>query len=164
MKETFFKKMPWWLTYPTLVVFAFSIFATWTYFYVPRMIFAEAQGLPRPFEGNISYIEWNCLCSGSIMWTITPTTAWGLETQGPSINIMYYWAADAFSHILGGILDLPIPGPRIYMNYMVFTEGDQVLLGNYFPMSVPCVAYVGSACSVTGYAQGVSIGVGTSLY
>lgn len=139
------------------------IFATvaWGYAYALR---AHAVVRPIPFEGRIVNIEYNCLCSGSIMLTVEPKLESSVARQGPQTTIMYYWAADALSRILGEIIDFPFPGPRIYMFYQIFYTGNQTLLGLYYPQPVPCIAYVGTACSETGEAQGVLIGVGTSLY
>lgn len=161
MKIVLTKKMPWWVTYPVLVTFSLTVVYTWGFFYVPR---ALGVVFPVGFEGTLDYVEYNCLCSGSIMLTVTPTSPASVARQGPQTNIMYYWAADAFSQIGGEIVDFPLPGPRIFPFYMIFTPGSQKLLGLYYPMSVPCVAYVGTACSITGYAQGVLILVGTSIY
>lgn len=155
MKQFLNKRITPWVTYPILALFSFTVVWTASYFYVPR---ALGFVFPRPFEGNISYVQYNCLCSGSIMLTITPTTASGLSNQGPQLNLMYYWAADALSRFVD------IPGPRIYAFWQIFYPGDQKLLGMYYPTQVPCVAYVGTACSIAGYAQGVLMTTGTSLY
>lgn len=149
------KKVNPWLSYPILALFSFTIVWFWGYFYIPK---ALAVVLPRPFEGKISRIEYNCLCSGSILLYITPTTASGEIAQGPELPLMYYWAADAISQLVD------IPGPRIYAFWQIFYPGSQKLLGMYYPYSAPCVAYVGNGCSVNGYSYGVLMTTGTSLY
>ncbi|HXK39788.1 MAG TPA: hypothetical protein VJ837_03070 [Candidatus Paceibacterota bacterium] len=161
MKNIFSKPVPLWITYPVLVIFALSVVGTGAYFYVPKAI---AQWFP-PFEGRITYVEYNCLCSGSIMLTIVASTPSGLQNQPQPLNLMYYWAADALGKIAGELFaGFPFPIPTIFPFYMIFNPGEQRLLGLYAPGGVPCVAYVGSACSITQYADGILLFVGTSLY
>jgi hypothetical protein len=154
-KDFLLKKISPWITYPVLVLFSFTIVWAGSYYYVPKALGAV---FPRPFEGSITQIQYNCLCSGSIMLTIRPNTPSGLANQGPQLNLMYYWAADAVSRFVD------IPGPRIYAFWQIFYPGSAKLLGTYYPSPVPCIAYVGTACTVTGMAQGVLMMTGTSLY
>lgn len=159
-KEHLNKKISWWITYPVLIVFSLVVFGTASYFFMPKALSAV---FPRPYEGSITHIEYNCLCSGSIMLTIRPNTESGLANQGPTLVIMYYWAAEILSRILDlEVLGIPL-GPRIYEFYQIFYTSNAKLLGLYYPMRVPCVAYAGTACSITGYAQGVLITTGTSI-
>lgn len=154
-REKLNKKVSPWVAYPVLVLFSLVVVWAWGYFYIPK---AMAVVFPRPYEGRITSINYNCLCSGSILLYITPTTASGELTQGPSLPIMYYWAADAISQLVD------IPGPRIYAFWQIFYPGSAKLLGMYYPTQVPCVAYTGNACAITGYAAGVLMTTGTSLY
>lgn len=154
-KSNLTRKVSPWVGYPMLVLLSFTVIWAWGYFYIPK---ALGVVLPRPFEGHITQIEYNCLCSGSILLTVQANTASGIQNQGPQLRIMYYWAADALSRFVD------IPGPRIYAFWQIFYPGSAQLLGMYYPTAVPCIAYTGNACAITSYAQGVLMSTGTSLY
>lgn len=129
--------------------------ATWL-FSNPQAI--DAQGLI-PFAGYPTYIEYNCLCSGSIMVTIEPTE--GMRQQGhQTMNYLYVWAAD----LLSDYMPSGMPIPTAYLWCGIAWTGSHTLLGNYVPGSFPCAAYVGTGCSITGYAQGAILNVGSSAF
>ena len=70
----FTKKVSAWITYPVLVFFSFFLVGFSLFFYLPKFIQAQTSVLI-PFEGKITNIEYNCLCSLSIMLTVQPTPA-----------------------------------------------------------------------------------------
>lgn len=113
------------------------------------------------FEGNPTQIEYNCLCSGSIMITVQPTVT-GVGPQQP-VDLLYVWAAD----LLSNFIDLgPFGGlvPHAYLWCGVAWTGDHTLLGNYVPGGFPCYQYVGNGCSFKSNAQGAILNVGSSLF
>lgn len=162
------------ITYPVLVVFAISVVFTGTFFTVKRQ--AEAAFGLLPFEGRIVRIEYNCLCALSILIQVQPTVPQrsGQQAQtyiffyGPQLldTILDLLGIDITANFpdIGGIKPPTGIYPRVFLWYMIFSTGNQKLLGNYVPGSFPCVAYTGNACSVTEYAQGAILFVGTSLY
>ena len=145
-----------WISYPILVVATLIIFVQ--VFFIAIQNSVIAQGI-LPFEGTITNIEYNCLCSLGIKLTIQPTTA--LQTN---VNdYMFYYGGQLLEEL--GIWPGDFPPPRVYLMYQIWYTGDQVLLGNYIPGGFPCVAYIPPyECSIEGYAQGAILNVGTSLY
>lgn len=118
----------------------------------------SAQGF-LPFGGYPTYIEYNCLCSGSIMVTVTPTPS--MRQKGyQEMQLLYVWAAD----LLSDYLPNEVPVPTAYLWCGIAWTGSHALLGNYIPGSFPCAAYVGTGCSITGYAQGAIVNVGSGMY
>lgn len=120
--------------------------------------FGNAQGF-LPFAGYPSYIEYNCLCSGSIMVTVTPTP--GMRQKGyQEMQLLYVWAAD----LLSDYMPNEMPVPTAYLWCGIAWTGSHTLLGNYIPGSFPCAAYTGTNCTITGYAQGAIVSVGSSAF
>ncbi len=116
-----------------------------------------------PFEGYPTYIEYNCLCSGSIMVTVQPS----VTAVGPqqNVDLLYVWAAD----LLSNFIDLgPFSGlvPHAYLWCGVAWEGEHKLLGNYVPGAFPCYQFVGPPdwCRFRSNARGAILNVGSSLF
>ncbi len=158
----FTKKVSAWITYPVLVFFSFFLVGFSLFFYLPKFIQAQTSVLI-PFEGKITNIEYNCLCSLSIMLTVQPTPA--TQQQGAqTVVLMFYYGAQLLEQLGVDFGDLGVLVPRVYLWYMIWSTGNQQLLGNYFPGAFQCWAYAGSGCSVNGEAEGAILHVGTSLY
>jgi len=147
--------------YPVLIFFAFFVTGVGSFYYVRHAVVADAAGLI-PFEGTITNVEYNCLCEFAIMLTISPIATTETQATGAPINLLFFYAAQILE-TLGLDLPGPLPPPRVYAWYQIFYPGPQRLLGNYVPAEIPCVAYVGTACSINGYAQGAILNVGTQL-
>lgn len=114
------------------------------------------------FEGTPVAIEYNCLCSGSIMVTVQPTEATA-QNGAQQVDLLYVWAADLLSNFidLGAFSGLV---PHAYLWCGVAWTGDHELLGNYVPGGFPCYQYVGNGCSFKSNAQGAILNVGSSLF
>lgn len=153
------KKITPWLGYPMLVVASVLIFVLSGTIYLQHNINKViAQSGFQPFDGQITEIEYNCLCSLGIKLTIQSQT-----TQGREYILMFYYGGQILEAL--GIWPGDIPPPRVYMHYQIWYTGSQILLGNYIPGGFPCVAYVPLyECSVDGYGEGAILNVGTSLY
>jgi hypothetical protein len=157
----YLKKIPAWITYPVLVIFSVAVVGAGAFFYVPKHL--QAQGYLVGFEGVLSYIEYNCLCSLSIMLTVHPTIT---RQQGAQdMQLMFYYAPQVLEElgINWEINGVPLPIPRMYL-VAPYVAYDQQTLGNYVPGSFPCVAYTGNSCTVTGYAQGAIINIGAAPF
>lgn len=121
-----------------------------------------------PFEGTITDIEYNCLCSGSILLTIQPTQA--SQQQGAQQKkLLLIWAAQLMEELAEEFgIEPPVPLiiPRTYLWCQVYYSGDQQLLGNYIPGGFPCYEFVGPPdyCRFKENAEGAILNVGTSLY
>ncbi len=157
------------ISYPVLVIFAVSTVFVGTFFTLKKEVGAQYL---QPFEGKITRIEYNCLCALSILLEIQPTAQ---QRQGQQAQTyIFYYGPQLMETIadwlgieppdMGDIVDIGVPIPRLYLWYMIWNTGDQQLLGNYIPGSFPCVAYSGNSCSVSEYAEGAILNVGTSLY
>ncbi len=128
---------------------------------IPRT--ADAY-LMLPFEGKIINIEYNCICSGSIMLTIQPTISsiqYGAVTQ----QMLFVWAAEVLDELLDLLgIQLPLPLPSAYLWCQIYRTGNQQLVGTYIQGAFPCAAYTGNGCAIRGYATGAIFSVGTSLF
>jgi hypothetical protein len=174
MRDFLKKKIHPLLAYPVLVAFAVCVVAAGTFFAVRHE--AQAQFGILPFEGRITRINYNCLCALSILLQVQATVPQRSGQQAQTYIFFYGpQLLDVILDLLGidiginfpdiGGIEPPIPMiPRVYLWYMIFSTGNQRLLGNYVPGSFPCVAYSGNSCSVTEYAQGAILNVGTSLF
>lgn len=162
MPETLKKKIHPIITYTVLILFSISLVVFPLFFYVRSTSFA--QGFLLPFEGRITNVDYySCVCGLSILLTITPSTQ---EQQGQQPQQMLFFYGAQVLEELGLSLDIggmQLPIPRVFANYMIFTPGSQKLLGNYMPYSFPCVAYIGTGCSISGYYPAI-LNVGTSWY
>lgn len=140
-----------------VIVGAGACLAAIIYFYVP---FSAAAAVILPFEGKVTNIEYNCLCSGSIMLTVQPTEA--TQKQGAqTMDLLFVWAAP----LLKKIADVDVPVPTAFLwCYPVFVQTNAQLLGTYVPGGFPCYSYDGTSCSLKGYAQGAILYVGTSAF
>jgi hypothetical protein len=157
------------ITYPVLVFFSVFLVITGLFFTMKSEVGAQYL---LPFEGRIVRIEYNCLCSLSVLLQVQPTV---YSRQGQQAQTYIFFYGPQLMEIiagwlgieppdLGDIVDIGAPIPRLYMWYMIWNTGNQTLLGNYVPGSFPCVAYTGNSCSVTEYAGGAIFNVGTSLF
>jgi hypothetical protein len=94
------------------------------------------------------------------MLTITPTEA--TESSGAQQkDLLFVWAAPILKKLTG--IDIPVPTAYLWC-YPVFMQTNAQLLGNYIPGGFPCYEYDGETCTLTGYAEGAILNVGTSLY
>ncbi len=115
-----------------------------------------------PFEGSPTNIEYNCLCSGSIMVTVQPSAATA-QKGAQRVDLLYVWAADLLSNYIDmGVFSALVP--HAYLWCGVAWEGDHTLLGNYVPGAFPCYQFVGNGCSFKSNAKGAILNVGSSLY
>lgn len=162
------------IAYPLLVIFSLVLFAESMFFVIKHEVVAQTQGYIAPFDGYITYVEYNCLCSLGIKLTITPITQTSRTNWGTSYDLMYYYGPQLLEEVVElfgldmpdeGLLGEPIIIPRLYAFYNIWYAGEQKLLGNAVRGSFPCVAYIPpSECSVDGYGQGAVMMVGTSMY
>lgn len=164
MKKDFWKKRihPL-LAYPILVFFAVSVVALPFAWYATTP--AAAQLLFAPFEGTITSVDYvSCVCSLAIKITVQPTTDWG-QTQGYQSREMLFYYAPGILEQLGIDFDwFPIPRLYTWAWLNIWYTGEAVFLGNYVPYNIfPCVAYVGTGCSIEGYYPSI-LNVGSSLY
>lgn len=113
------------------------------------------------FAGYPRAIEYNCLCSGSIMVTVEPTPT--MRQQGQQqMDLLFVWAAD----LLSEYMPFDVPTPTAYLWCGVFWQGNQTLMGNYVPGGFPCVQFVGPPdwCRTLRTAQGAILNVGSNLF
>jgi hypothetical protein len=160
MLEILKKKIHPIITYPVLILFSISLVVFPLFFYVRSTSFA--QGFLLPFEGRITNVDYvSCVCGLSMLLTITPTTQ---EQQGQQPQqLLFFYGAEVLER-LGLLGDLPLPIPRVFANYMIFSPGSQKLLGNYLPYPFPCVQYVPPvSCGLNGFYPAI-LNVGTSWY
>lgn len=173
MHQLFKKKIHPLIVYPVLAVFAATTVFSGAFFMVKRT--AQAQYL-LPFEGYITRINYNCLCALSILIQVQPKVETRVGQQAQTYIFFYGpQLLDLILDILGidiganfpdiGGIQPPVIMPRLYLWYwpLFYTSNTQIL-GNYVPGSFPCVAYSGNSCTVTEYAQGAILNVGTALY
>lgn len=154
-KEILKKKIHPLITYPVLIIFSFSIVFTASFFYFQSKSFA--QTLFQPFEGEITDVDYySCVCGLSTLITIRPT----LESSQDQPQQFLFFYAPQILETLGVDFEW-FPIPRVYRNYLIWYAGPQQLLGNYSAFSLPCVAYAGYACYVSGYYPAI-LNVGTS--
>lgn len=151
MKKFLFRKIHPFVSYPILAALSFSIVAFALFFYMRTPSFAQVL---LPFEGRVTNVDYvSCVCGLSMLLTIEPINPAQRGDQ-PQQMLFFYGGT-----VLSG---LPIPTPRLFSNFMIFTPGSQKLLGNFLPVPVPCVAYTGTACTVTNYYPPI-LNVGTSF-
>jgi hypothetical protein len=137
--------------------------------YFPNTPFALSVW-PLPFEGTITNVEYNCLCSLSILLTVQPSAATAQEGQVTK-QLLLVWGAQLLEAITKKF-GFELPGgapliiPRTYLWCQVFYAGNQRLLGNYIPGAFPCYEFVGPPdwCRFKMNAEGAIFNVGTSAF
>jgi hypothetical protein len=149
------------IVYPVLALFSFSLVLVAIFFYIRSEAFA--QQFLQPFEGTITDIDYvSCVCGLSTLITIEPTLN---TTSGQPEQFLFFYGGQVLCDLFG--ICFEYNGiklfPRVFAHYLIWYSGPQQLLGTYIPVSLPCVAYAGTSCSIDGYYPAIH-NVGTSLY
>ncbi|MCI0619436.1 hypothetical protein L0Y40_00135 [Candidatus Wolfebacteria bacterium] len=146
------------ITYPVLVIFSIILVFVPTFLYVSSPSFA--QGVFVPFEGRITNVDYySCVCGLSVLLTVEPTTE--VQSAKQERQLLFFYGPQALEELGFDFGFVPIP--RVFVFYLIWYAGPQKLLGLYTNARLPCVAYAGTSCTVSGYYPAIWF-VGTSVY